>query len=272
MTTEPDLTADRPATQPHDGPGKAASQVATLCWRGVIKIRRNPAGLADVVIGPAIFLVLFGYVFGGAIAGDTDAYLQYVFPGIVGMTTLFATMGVSVSLSTDLAAGFFDRLRSLPLLRSAPLAGAIGADVIRQLVSFAALTAFGLLLGVRFTTSPISVLAAWAVALLFAFTVSWAWVLLALAIKETQAVQGLGAVLILPLAFASNIFVPPTTMPGWMQTIAAWNPIGHLVDTMRGLMMGGPVAEPLLDSALWMTGFVVLFVPLSLLAYHRRAA
>lgn len=260
-------------TTPRARPGlsEALTQCATLSWRGVVKIRRNPMGLADVVVGPAIFLVLFGYVFGGAITGDTDGYLQYVFPGILGMMTLFATMGVGVSLSGDLSAGVFDRFRSLPVLRVAPLVGAIGSDIVRQLVSLTALIGFGLLLGVRFDTGVLSVLAGCALALAFALALSWVWVLLALVIKETQAVQGLGAVIILPLAFASNIFVPPDTMPGWLQAVASANPVGHLVDAERGLLMGGPVLEPLLYTVIWMAAFVAIFAPLSLVAYNRRA-
>ena len=260
----PDALRDRPSLR------QAVSQCATLAWRGVVKIPSNPLGLADVIIGPAIFLLLFGYVFGGALAGDTDAYLQYVFPGIVAMMTLFATMGVGVALSTDLSAGVFDRLRSLPIVRSAPLVGALATDVVRQVVSLSALLLFGLVLGVRFAAGPSSVLAACALALAFALALSWMWVLLALLIDETQAVQGLAAVLILPLTFASNVFVPVDSMPGWLETLARANPVSHLVNALRGLLMGGPVAEPVLATLLWMTGFVLLFAPLSLLAYGRR--
>lgn len=258
-------------TAPRPRPALALTQCATLSWRGIVKIRRNPLGLADVVIGPAIFLVLFGYVFGGAISGDINGYLQYVFPGIVGIATLFATMGVGVSLSSDLSSGVFDRFRSLPLLRAAPLFGAVGSDVIRQLVSLTALIGFGLVLGVRFATNPIQVLAGCGLALAFALALSWVWVLLALVIPDTQAVQGLGAITILPLAFVSNIFVPIDTLPGWLQTVAGANPVGHLVDAVRGLMMGGPVLEPLLWTSAWMAAFIVVFAPLSLLAYNRRA-
>jgi ABC-2 type transport system permease protein/oleandomycin transport system permease protein len=267
-------TATAPATRTtprrYVGLGQVVTQSTTLSWRGIVKIRRNPAGLADVIIGPVIFLVLFGYVFGGAISGDTSAYLQYVFPGILGMMTLFATMGVGVSLSTDLSEGIFDRFRSLPIARISPLIGAIGSDIVRQIVSLTALIGFGLLLGVRFETNVWSVLAACVLALAFALSVSWALILLALTIKQPQAVQGLGAVLIIPLTFASNIFVPVETMPGWMQTFASWNPVGHLVDAVRGLMMGGPVGEPLMFTLIWMAGFVVVFAPLSLISYNQR--
>jgi ABC transporter DrrB family efflux protein len=269
VTTTPPIEAMARATREHPTLSDAVSQSMVLAGRGVIKLRRHPMGLMDVIVGPAIFLSLFGYVFGGAISGDTDGYLQYIFPGMVGLMTLFATMGVAVSLSQDLTSGIFDRFRSLPLLRIAPLMGAIGSDVVRQVVSLTALVGFGFILGVRFETDLASVLAACGLALAFALALSWVWVLLALAIRDTTAVQGLAAVIIFPLAFTSNIFVPPETMPEWLQTIVAWNPVGHLVDALRGLMMGGPVAQPVLLTITWMAAFVLIFAPLSLRAYNR---
>lgn len=205
--------------------GQTLGQCATLAWRGIVKIRRDPLGLTDVIVGLAIFLVLFGYVFGGAIAGDADGYLQYVFPGIVGRMTLFATMGVGVALSVDLSAGVFDRLRSLPVARCAPLVGAIATDVVRQVVSLITLMSFGILLGVWLDASLPSLLAACALAVSFALALSWAWVLLAPVIDGTQAVQGLAAVLILPLTFVSNVFVPPPSRCG--RTTAAPKSASH---------------------------------------------
>ena len=265
MSTPLDVTSTaRPTSR------QALTQCSVLTWRGVVKLRRNPLGLTDVIVGPAVFLLLFGYVFGGALAGDTRTYLQYVFPGIVAMMTLFATMGVGVALSSDLSAGVFDRFRSLPVVRVAPLVGAISTDVIRQAVSLSCLLGFGLLLGIDLR-GPLSVLAAAALALTFALALSWAWVLLALVVTDTQAVQGLAAVTVLPLTFASNVFVPTDTMPGWMQQIADANPVGHLVDALRGLLIGGPVAEPVLNTVVWMAAFVLIFAPLSLRVYSRRA-
>ncbi len=130
--------------------GLALRQCLTLSWRGIVKIRRNPLVLADVIFGPLIFLVLFVYVFGGAIAGSTEEYLQFALPGILGLMTLLATMGVGVALNQDVQKGVFDRFRSLPTLRIAPLVGAIGGDVVRQVVAIVALIGFGLLLGFRF--------------------------------------------------------------------------------------------------------------------------
>jgi ABC transporter DrrB family efflux protein len=250
---------------------QAVSQCLTLSWRGIVKIRRNPLVLVDVVLGPFIFLVLFVYVFGGAIDGSTKEYLQFVLPGILGLTTLLATMGVGVALNQDLDKGVFDRFRSLPMLRIAPLVGAIGGDIVRQIIAITALIGFGSLLGFRFQTGFWSVLAACGLAIAFAMALSWVWVLLGLVMKDAQSVQGLGALLIFPLAFASNIFVDPATMPGWLQTFVEVNPTRHLMDAMRGLMIEGPVARPVLWTLLWMAGFVVVFAPLALSAYRRRS-
>lgn len=247
----------------------AVTQCLALSWRGIVKIRRHPLVLADVVLGPAVFLVLFVFVFGGAIDGSTDRYLQFVLPGILGLMTLLATMGVGVALCQDLQSGVFDRIRSLPTLRIAPLVGAIGGDAVRQVVAIAALLGFGTLLGFRFQTDALAVLAACGLAIAFALSLSWVWVLLGLLMKDAQAVQGVGAMLIFPLSFASNIFVPPGTMPGWLRAFVEVNPIRHLMDAMRGLMVGGPVATPVLWTLMWMVVFVVVFAPLALAAYRR---
>lgn len=248
----------------------AASQYLTLTWRSMVKIRRNPLVLTDVVLGPAVLLVLFVYVFGGEVDGSTRDYLQYVLPGMIGLMTLLATMGVGVALNQDLERGVFDRFRSLPMARSAPLVGAIGGDVVRQVVALAALIGFGALLGFRFQTGALHVMAACGLAVTFAVALSWVWVLLGLVMKDAQSVQGLGALIIFPLAFASNIFVDPATMPGWLRAFVAVNPVRHLMDAMRGLMVGGPVARPVLWTVLWMAGFVAIFAPLALTAYRRR--
>lgn len=270
-TTSFTTSATAPAVSGRITARQVIIQSLALSWRGIAKLRRNPMSLADVIIGPAIFLVLFAYVFGGAVAGNTQEYLDYVFPGIIGMMVLFASMGVGVALSLDVSTGIFDRFRSLPLLRIAPLIGAVGSDIVRHLVSLSAVLGFGLLLGVRFESNVWSVIAACALAIGFGLAFSWVWVLLALLVKETQAVQGLGAVVIFPLVFISNVFVPTSTMPGWLENIASWNPVGHLVEALRGLLMGGDIAEPLLNTALWGAGFLVVFGPLSLVVYNRRA-
>ncbi|GIF52317.1 ABC-2 type transport system permease protein/oleandomycin transport system permease protein [Asanoa ferruginea] len=249
----------------------AATQCLTLAWRGIVKIRRHPATLADVVFGPAIFLVLFVYVFGGAISGSTHDYLRFVLPGMLGLMTLLATMGVGVALNQDIEKGVFDRIRSLPTLRIAPLVGAIGGDIVRQVVAIVALLGFGVALGFRFGTGPLPVLAACALALGFALALSWVWVLLGLVLPNAQAVQGLGAVVIFPVAFASNIFVPTDTMPGWLRAFVEVNPVRHLMDALRGLLLGGPVAQPVLITLAWMAGFVAVFAPLALAAYRRRS-
>lgn len=266
-------TRQRAAEEPsrYVRPREGVIQCLTLVWRGIVKIRRNPEVLFDVTLTPIIFLGLFVYVFGGAIGGSTEEYLQFVFPGILGMMTLFATMGVGISLNQDLEKGVFDRFRSLPALRSAPLVGAIGGDIVRQIVAIGVLIGFGTILGFRFQTNVVAVLAACGLALGFAMALSWIWVLLGLLLKKSQTVQGVGTLVIFPLAFGSNIFVQPETMPGWMQSFVEVNPTRHLMDALRGLMLEGPVATPVLYTLAWMAGFVVVFAPLAMWAYRRRA-
>ncbi|QVQ51245.1 ABC transporter permease [Spiractinospora alimapuensis] len=271
--------AERSRTQPVSrgrvtrrvSPLLGVTQCLTLTWRGIVKIRRNPEVLFDVTLTPIIFLGLFVYVFGGAIEGSSQEYLQFVLPGILGMLTVFATMGVGVALNQDLDKGVFDRFRSLPTWRVAPLVGAIGGDIIRQVIAIAVLLGFGAALGFRFVTGFWSVLAACALALAFAMALSWLWVLLGLVMRKPQSVQGLGTLILFPLAFGSNIFVDPATMPSWMQRFVEVNPTRHLMDALRGLMLGGPVATPVFYTVLWMAGFVVVFAPLALWVYRRRA-
>lgn len=253
-------------------PLSALSQCLTLAWRSIVKIRRNPEVLFDVTLTPIVFLVLFVYVFGGAIGGSTQDYLQFVTPGILGLMTIFATMSVGVALNQDLEKGVFDRFRSLPILKAAPLVGAILGDVVRQIVAITVLLSMATALGFRFGTDVLSVLAAVALALTFAMALSWLWVWIGLLMKKSQSVQGIGTLVIFPLAFGSNIFVDPATMPGWMQTFVEVNPTRHLMDALRGLMLEGPVATPVLYTVLWMAGFIAVFSPLALRAYRKRAA
>ncbi|MDG4827972.1 ABC transporter permease [Solwaraspora sp. WMMD1047] len=264
------MSLDHPATSPRLGLRLGVSQCLTLAWRSVVRIRHNPLTLTDVVLGPGLLLVLFVYVFGGAIEGDTGRYLQFVLPGVLGLMTLLATMGIGVALNQDLQKGVFDRFRSLPTWRIAPLVGTVVGDVIRQVIAIAALIGFGTALGFRFEAGVWSVLAACALAVAFALALSWVWVLLGLLMRDAQSVQGLGALLIFPLAFASNIFVDPASMPGWLRAFAEVNPIRHLMDAMRGLMLTGPVAGPVRWTLLWMAAFVLIFAPLALSAYRRR--
>jgi oleandomycin transport system permease protein len=253
------------------GPLAAVRHTLTLAWRSLIQIRHNPMELADLSLQPLMFVVLFAFVFGGAIAGSPKAFLQFGLAGIICQNALFLTMNTGMALNTDITKGVFDRFRSLPIARSAPLAGRIAADVVRQLWSMAILLGVGTLLGFRIQTGPLSALGAVALLVVFTFAFSWLPVLVAMLVDEPEKVMMLAFVVVFPLTFASSAFVPVATMPSWMQAWVAVNPATLLVDAVRGLLVGGKVAGPALGALAWAAAIVVVFVPLALRAFHRRA-
>jgi oleandomycin transport system permease protein len=241
-----------------------------LAGRAVTKIKRSPEQLIDVTLQPIIFTVLFVYLFGGAIAGSQHAYLQTVLPALMVQTVLFASIAIGVNLNTDIGKGVFDRFRSLPIPRSAPLIGAVLGDVVRFLTSIIVLMAFGYLIGFRIHTNPIQAVLACLLVLIFALSLSWLAVLIGMMVKEPGTVQGIGFLVLFPLTFGSSMFVPVSTMPGWLQAWVSINPVTHLVDAARGLMLGGDVAWPVTQSLLWSIGITAVFAPLAVRAYRRR--
>jgi len=247
-------------------------QSLTLAWRNIVRIRQNPEALADVTFQPIIFLVLFLFVFGGAIAqgGDWHDYLPYLLPGLLVQTVVFSTMGTGVGLNDDFAKGVFDRFRSLPIARVAPLIGAVLGDAVRYTLSIVILMTTGFALGFRFENGVGNGLLALVVVLLFALSMCWIWVWLGLSLKTAQGVQGVAFLVMFPLTFGSNVFVQTDTLPGFLQAFVKVNPVKYLVDTMRGLMLGGPVQKPLLITLAWMVGLIAVFAPLAIRAYRRR--
>ncbi len=264
-----------PAARPEDtarGPSVLVGlrQSATLAWRTLVQIRHNPWELGDFSFQPIMFVLLFTYVFGGAIAGSTGEYLTFALPGIIVMNMLFVTMYVGMGLNTDLTKGVFDRLRSLPLARWAPMAGRITADLVKQAWSIALLLGVGMLLGFRVETSLLALLGAVALLLVFALAFSWVSVLVGVLAKDPEHVQIFGFTALFPVTFVSNVFVPEETMPGWLQAVVDVNPVTILADATRGLLVEGPVAEPVTGSLVWALVLTVVFAPLSMWAFRRR--
>jgi oleandomycin transport system permease protein len=255
---------------PRVSPAVAVRNTATLAWRTLVQIKHNPFELLDFSIQPIMFLVLFTYVFGGAIAGSTSEYLAFGLPGIIVQNLLFATLNTGVGLNTDISKGVFDRLRSLPISRWSPLAGRIVADVIKQAWAVALLLVVGTALGFRIQTGPVEVIGCFGLLLLFAFAASWMSVLVAMLVSEPEKVQIFGFVLLFPLTFASNAFAPTETMPGWLQAWVKVNPVSILADAVRGLLSGGPVATPVTQSLIWAAILLVVFAPVSVWAFRRR--
>src|SRR5215470_8794626 len=242
----------------------------TLTWRSVLKIRTNMEDVLGLSLNPIMFLLLFTYVFGGAISGGTHQYLQFELPGILVLTVVFATLGTGLMLNQDITGGVFDRFRSLPIARSAPLAGAVLGDMVRYMISVAITLGFGMLLGFRVTTSALSAFAGCLLVLVFALAMCWVSALIGLLVKTPQGVQWFGSLIYFPLTFGSNVLVPTSTMPGWLQAFVKVNPMTHLTEATRGLLVGGPVAAPTVKSLLWALGIFVVFAPLAVRVYRRR--
>jgi len=220
---------------------------------------------------PVIFLVLFVYLFGGAVSGSSRQYLQYIFPGILVMSTMLAGMlATGVNLNLDIKRGVFDRFRSLPIGRSAPLIGSVAGDTVRYILALVVLFAVGYLLGFRIQTSPLAALAACALAVAFSFGLSWAFVLVGVLIRETVIVQSVAFPGIFPLAFGTSMVAPTQTLPGWLQAWVNLNPVTHAMQASRGLLLGGPVAGPAIWTLLWSAAFLAVFAPLAVGAYRRR--
>ncbi len=248
-------------------------QSCTLTWRSVLKIKTNSEDLLGLSLQPVMFLLLFTYVFGGAIAhGNVHAYLQYVLPGILVQTVLFATLGTGLMLNQDISAGIFDRFRSLPIARWAPLAGAIMGDVARYVISVVVTLGFGIVLGFRVTTNPFGAIAGCALVLAFALAMCWVSALIGLLVKTPQGVQVFGFTAMFPLVFASGVLVPVVTMPGWLQAFAKANPMTLLADACRGLMVAhsGPVAVPALEAMAWALGILLVFAPIAVRVYRSK--
>ncbi len=273
------ITTTRPAPrQPVSAPaapverGAGLRHVFALAKRSLIKTWRTPEALIDVTLQPIIFLLLFTFIFGGALAGGSQQdYLEFLLPGVLGQTIAMAGVAVGQNLNADIEKGVFDRFRSLPIARSAPLVGTVAADVVRYLILCVVTLGFGMLIGFRIETSAMATLAAVGISIAFALCFCWISVWVGMLVRTSGAVQGVMFLIVLPLSFGSNTFVNPATMPGWLQAFVKVNPISQLVSTVRGLMVGGPVASHLMWTLVWMAGLLVVFVPLALRAYRRRA-
>ncbi|MFG1852235.1 ABC transporter permease [Actinomadura geliboluensis] len=274
MTT---MTVDSRPQAPAEPPGRVSPRRTlrhglTLAWRNLAQLRHSPEKLLDTTLMPIVFLVLFLYVFGGAVAGGTHAYLQELLPGLVAMMTMFATMGVGTALNEDIHKGVFDRFRSLPIARSAPLIGTVLGDTARFVTVMTMLVGFGSILGFRFHTDPLSVVAAFALAYVFYLAVCWFSVLVGLIAPSPDTVQGLSFLWVMPLTFGSNILVPNTaTMPGWLQAWTDINPVTHLAAAVRALTVGGPIGNHAWYTLAWAAGITLVTFPLAMRMYSQRA-
>jgi ABC-2 type transport system permease protein len=240
----------------------------TFGWRAMLKIKHVPMQLFDVTAFPIMFVVLYTYLFGGALAGSPRAYLQELLPGILVMTVSWITMYTGQALNTDISKGIFDRFRSLQIWRPAVLVGMLLADAVRYSLASAVVIGLGLALGFRPQGGAIGVLLAVALLLVFSFSLSWVWTALGLRLPTPESVLQISMTILFPLTFASNVFVDPSTMPGWVQTVVRVNPITHLSTAARGLMHGTATATEISWVLLWSAGLVAVFAPLTMRLYN----
>ena len=248
----------------------AVSTSITFGWRALLKIKHVPEQLFDVTMFPIMFTLLFTYLFGGALAGSTDAYIQFLLPGILVQTVVMITMYTGVTLNKDIEKGVFDRFRSLPIWRPSPLVGALLGDVLRHSLASVSVLALGLAIGFRPAGGIVGVVASIALLLLFSFCLSWVWTMIAMIVRTESAVMGVSMFILFPLAFASNIFVDPQTMPGWLQAFVEVNPVSFLVTSIRSLMAGEPDAAALAVTMAICAGFLAVFGPITMRLYNRK--
>ena len=259
------------------GAGGRITPAATLRhWllvgrRDLLQVRSNPQLLISVLIQPILFVLLFVYVFGGAISGSSRQYVQYVIPGIIIQTVVFVTPLTGTGLNEDLAKGIIDRFRSLPIARSAVLAGRILADAVRLVASLAVILGVGMALGFRITTSPPAALGGFLLIIGFGMALSWVAALIGLSVRNPETAQSAGFLWMFPLTFASAAFAPAASMPGWLQPVVEANPITVLTETLRALTTGGPAIGPVLRSIAWIVGLTLVFAPLAIRQYRRLA-
>ena len=259
------------ATLEATGRVNVVTNTLTIARRNLLHIKTNPEQLVEMSIQPLMFLALFVYVFGGAIAGSSREYLQFALPGILVQGLAFTPFTTALGLNNDFQRGLIDRFRSLPIARSAVIGGRIVADGARIVWSILIITTFGVLLGFRFEAGVAEALGALLLLTAFGLTMCWPMAFIGITARSPESVNTWGFMIILPLTFASTAFAAVETMPGWLQAFVKLNPVTHVIDAARGLMRGGPVAEPVIDSVIWLAALTAVFAPLAILRYRRRA-
>ncbi|MCP3780630.1 MULTISPECIES: ABC transporter permease [unclassified Paenibacillus] len=250
---------------------QAFSNSMTMAYRGILKIRHTPEQLFDVTLQPIIFTLMFTYIFGGAISGDVQHYLPVIIPGILVQTVISTSVVTGVQLREDMNKGVFDRFKSLPIARIAPLAGALLADSIRYTIATVLTFAMGYILGYQPGGGLLSVAIAALLVIVCSWAASWIFAFFGVIARTASSVQGISMIVLFPLTFVSNAFVPVGTMPGWLQWFVNANPISHLVNAVRELANTGTIGGELAISLLGATVIVAIFAPLTVRAYMRKA-
>ena len=258
------VAGDRP-TRP--GPVSAS---LTFGWRALLKIKHVPEQIFDVTIFPIMFILMFTYLFGGALAGSTGEYLQFVLPGILVQSVVFITVYTGFGLNTDISKGIFDRIRTLPVWQPSAVVGALLGDTVRYTLASIMTITVGLILGFRPDGGVIGVVMGVLVLLVFSFSLSWVWTMLGLILRTPSSVMGVSMMILFPLTFASNIFVDPTTMPSWLEAFVGVNPVTTTVTAVRGFMHATVTPAEIVRVLITSAAFVVVFAPITMYLYRRK--
>lgn len=271
MTTAAPLlgAGGRPLSN-HASLRQSLANTLTMAGRGLLKIRRTPEQLIDVTVQPILFTLMFTYIFGGAIAGDVQSYLPIIIPGILVQTVITTSVVTGVQLREDMDKGVFDRFRSLPIARISPLSGALLADTVRYAIATTLTFAMGYLMGLR-PVSFVAVVAAGLLVIVCSWALSWIFAFFGVIARSAGSVQGISFLILFPLTFLSNAFVPANTMPDWLQWFVNINPVSHLVTAVRELVNQGTVGADVWVALLGAAVVVAVFAPLTVRAYMRRA-
>jgi len=241
----------------------------TITRRNLLVWMRVPAYIMFTVIQPVMFVLLFRYVFGGAIKVPNGSYVNFLLPGIIGQTAAFATFGTAIALAQELQKGVIDRLKSMPMARSAVLAGRLVADTARMFVTIVIVVGVGYAVGFRFQNGAGLAVAMVVLATVFGLAICCIAAFTGLAIGDEESVQAFGLVWLFPLTFLSSAFVPIQSMPGWLQAFANNQPVTFVINAMRSMALGGAIAADLWKSIAWLAGIFIVFAPLAVRAYKR---
>jgi len=266
-----DETAVRKAIASTSRPPRASalSTALTFGWRGMLKVKHVPEQLVDVTITPVMFVLMFTYLFGGAIAGSTGAYLDYILPGILVMSVLFTTVYSGIALNTDLTKGVVDRFRSLPIWKPSPLVGSLLGDSVRYVIAGTVIILVGVILGFRPDAGVPGTVAALGLVVVFAFGLSWLFTTMGLLLRSPNAVMNAGFMGLFPVTFLSNVFVDPSTLPAALENFVNVNPVSTLATASRGLMGGDAHASDIIIVLAVATTLTVVFAPLTTRLYRK---
>lgn len=248
----------------------ALSASLTFGWRAILKIKHVPEQLFDVTAFPIMMVLMYTYLFGGALAGSPKEYIQFLLPGILVMSVVMITMYTGVSVNTDIEKGVFDRFRTLPIWRPSVMVGYLLGDALRYTIASVVMLTVGVILGYRPDGGVGGVVAGIALLVVFSFAFSWIWTMFGLLLRTEKSVMGVSMMVIFPLTFLSNVFVDPRTMPGWLQAFVNNSPITHLSSAVRALMAGDWPADEIAWSLGWAGLFIAVFGPVTMRLYNRK--